>query len=158
MSLSRQIAAALDDVKPETGGPACLVSADDGPNRLAMRVLQTNPIAVEAEELVLETSSTRSLADLNAWADRLACRVTYLMEPLALLESDAEGTVVELRSRKPTVRAGLRSFDEVRLDASGRLTLTRHAFSEADRTRRQTPFTLSREVLDRLVDDLVASD
>lgn len=157
MSLSRRIAAALDDLKAETGGTPCLISAEDGPHRVSMRIRQANPIAAEADELVFETCSTRSLDDLNAWADRLATRVTYLLEPLALLESDAAGTVVELRSRKPAVRPGVRSYDQVRLDDSGRLSLTRHAFQEADRTRRQTPFTLSREVLERLVDDLVAT-
>ncbi|HEU5116930.1 MAG TPA: hypothetical protein VFT74_09675 [Isosphaeraceae bacterium] len=153
MSLSPRIAAALDDVKTETG-PAGLVSAEEGPHRVSMRVRQVNSIAVESDELVFETSSPRSLDDLNAWADRLACRVTYLLEPLALLESDATGTVVELRSRKPAVRSGVRSYDEVRLDATGQLRLTRHAFEETTRTRRQTPFTLSREVLERLVEDL----
>lgn len=158
MSLNPRIAAALDDLaRPGPEGPPAVVSAEEGPRRVSLKVRQANPIAVEADELVFETGEARSLSELDAWADRLACRVTYLLEPLALLESDSEGPVVELRSRKPTVRAGARSFDIVRLDGSGRLALTRHAYLEADRRHRQTPFTLSRDVLERLVDDLAAT-
>lgn len=159
MSLSQRIAAALDDVMIEPGEPARLVSAEAGPHRVSLRVRQSHPIAVEAEELLLETSPPgapdRSLDELSGWANRIVNRVTYLTEPLALVETDASTSVVALRSRKPAVRGTLRSFDEVRLDASGRFRLTRHAFDETDRTRRQTPFTLSRDVLDRLIDDVL---
>src|SRR5262249_23075013 len=94
---------------------------------------------------------------LRAWADRLAARINYLMEPLVVLEQDPVGGEVELRSQSPTARSGHRSFYELRVNRGGGVTLSRVSFDEATRQRRPIACQITREVLERLTDDLVAS-
>ena len=79
------------------------------------------------------------------------------MEPLVVLEVDAEAGEAELRSQAPTPRGELRSFYEVRLRREGALQLRRVAFDDATRRRQAVPCQMTVEVLERLADDLVAS-
>ncbi len=79
------------------------------------------------------------------------------MEPLVVLEVDAEAGEAELRSRTPTARDDRRSFYEVRLRREGALQLRRVAFDDASRRRAAVPCQMTGEVLERLADDLVAS-
>jgi hypothetical protein len=158
MSLSRRIAAALDEFHARGHATPAVVEAAEAPHRLSLSVAQASPVGVQLDGLAFAADGPeRSTEALRAWADRVAARVTYLMEPLVLLEVDPEGGEAELRSRQPTAREGRRAFYEVRLNRAGTLRLRRVAFDEADRRRADAPFQLSREVLERLADDLVAT-
>ena len=81
------------------------------------------------------------------WGDRIASRVTYLMEPLKVLEIDAGGGEVQIRSQSPTPRAEQRGYYEMRLFRNGSLRMERFVFDESTRARRQTPCQLTIEVL-----------
>jgi hypothetical protein len=155
MSLSTAIAAELDARPDQTG----IVSAQDGPDLLALDISAHAPVGVMLEHLDYSVSDPSrpewTIDELQAWGDRLAKKVTYLMEPLVVLEVDAQGGEVELRSQSPTPRGQLRSYYEVRLNKSGTLRLFRMTFDSTDRRRRPSQFQLSREVLERLADDLV---
>jgi len=94
---------------------------------------------------------------LKEWDERLAGRVTYLMESLKLLEVDAEGGEAQIRSQNPTARAEQRGYYEVRLSRQGTLRMERFVVDETTRQRRPTPCQLTREVLERLADDITAS-
>lgn len=155
MSLSREIAAALDDAGPRAG----IIAAEDAGHRLALDVEQNAAVGVSCRRLSFETSARPiwTAAELKAWGDRIAARVTYLMEPLVVVEADADAAQVALRSQKPTARGESRGYYEVRLGGSGTLQMERMVFDEADRRRRSATFQLTRETLERLADDLVAS-
>ena len=77
------------------------------------------------------------------------------MEPLKVLEIDAGGGEVQIRSQRPTARAEQRGFYEVRLFKQGPLRMERFVFDEATRQRQRDPCQLTREVLERLADDIV---
>ncbi len=153
MSLSKKIADVLAKahvVTPET------LAAEIPPHRLRLEARAASLLGVELDSLDFQADgSERSIDELRAWGERLGARVTYLMEPLVVLEVDPEGGEVELRSKSVTRRDGNRNFYEARLNRGGRLNLTRQAFDESTRRRHRQPFQLSREVLERLVDDLV---
>lgn len=155
MSLSTAIAAELDARPDQTG----IVSARDGADLLELDVAANAPVGVMLEHLDFAVSDPHrpewTIDELQAWGDRLARKVNYLMEPLVVLEVDAQGGEVELRSQSPTPRGQLKSYYEVRLNKSGTLRLDRMTFDAADRRRRPSQFQLSREVLERLADDLV---
>lgn len=158
MSLSRKIAAgAADLARPDA--PPQTVSAEDGPFRLDLPVSLATAVGVECQGLTFSASHhpERSLDDLKAWGRRLASRLTYLMEPLAVHEADPVGVEVILRSQSPTPRNGKRSFFEARLARPGVLKFDRIAYDEATRQRRVVPCQFTNEVLERLVDDLVAT-
>jgi hypothetical protein len=158
MSLSRAIAAALD-ARPESGALPIAVAVEEGPHRLTLQLTASSPLGVECDALEFQADDHPewSLDDLKGWGDRLAGRLTYLMEPLVILEADPIAGEVALRSRTPTPRQGQRSYYEVRLGRAGTLRLGRVAYDEAARVRRPVPCQLTREALERLVDDLVAS-
>jgi hypothetical protein len=155
MSLSKKIVAGLD----EHGGPNLLLACEDGPNRLTLDIELATPVGVSCRwlEFVTSARSAWSTGELKAWGDRIAARVTYLMEPLVVLEADAEEIEVSLRSKVPTTRDDRRSYYEIRLNRAGMLRMERIAYDEVARTRKSTAFQLTREILERLIDDLVAS-
>jgi hypothetical protein len=159
MSLSRKIAAALDGC-PDlgVGGPPREITAEDGGHRLSLALTSAGPVGVAFDALTYTAppGAERTADALRAWADRIAARVNYLMEPLVLLELDALGGEAELRSQSPTARGERRAFYEVRLRKDGTLRLSRAVAEDAARRRRPAPCQMTREALERLADDLVA--
>jgi len=158
MSLSQKIAAALD-ARPENGALPCRITVEDEPNRLTLGLTASGPVGMAFDSLDFATFARTewSPEDLKAWADRIASRVTYLMEPLVVIEHDEVGGEVELRSQAPTPRGDRRSYFELRLNRHGTMTLSRIAVDETSRRRQPTTCQLTREVLERLTDDLVES-
>jgi hypothetical protein len=152
--LSRKIAAAVDAAE----GPGA-VTADDGPYRLTLHLTAASPVGVafDALEFADADHAGRSADDLRTWGDRLAARLTYLMEPLVVLEVDAEGGEAALRSREPSTRDEVRTYYEVRLRREGTLGLRRVAYDPGARRRATVACQLTREALERLADDLVAT-
>ncbi len=158
MSLSRKIAAALDE-NTIVHAPPCAVAVEEGPHRLALNLTALDSVGVAFDSLEFAVAGRPEWSSdaLRAWGDRIAGRVTYLMEPLKVLEVDAAGGEVNLRSHGPTARDDRRSFYEVRLSRQGTLRMERWTFDEASRRRQRIPCQLTREVLERLADDLIAS-
>jgi hypothetical protein len=158
MSLSKKIAAALDENTKAYVLP-CSVTVEESPNRLTLHItaLDTVGIACTALEFVTTSRSEWSSEALKDWGTRLASRVTYLMEPLKVIEIDAQGGEVQLRSQAPTPRADKRGYYEMRLFRNGTLRMERFAYDETTRERRPVTCQLTREVLERLADDVAAS-
>jgi hypothetical protein len=158
MTLSRKIADALD-INTRAYNLPCTVSVDDGPNRLTLDLtaLDAVGVAFDTFEFTATDRADWTSEALNAWGERLAKRVTYLMEPLRVIEIDAGGGEVQVRSDVPTPRADARGYYEVRLNRQGTCRLERYVYDEADRKRRRTPCHLTLEVVERLADDVAAS-
>ena len=68
-----------------------------------------------------------------------------------------QGGEVQIRSQSPTPRDEERGYYEMRLFRQGSLRMERFAFDETPRQRRRVPCQLTREVLERLADDIAAS-
>jgi hypothetical protein len=158
MSLSQKIAAAIDENTRAYILP-CAVSVEDGPNRLTLSLtaLDTVGVAFDTLEFVATDRALWSSEALRGWGERLAARVTYLLEPLKVIEIDAGGGEVQIRSQAPTARAHQRGFYEVRLYKQGSLRMERFVYNDATRERQRTPCQLTREVVERLADDIAAS-
>lgn len=161
MTLSQKIAAALASLDTLASATFTLgpITEQEGPHRVSLAARSASRLGVELDALDFHADRPqqpeRTLDELKAWADRLAARITYLMEPLVVLECDPLGVEVELRSQQATTRQSARNFYEARLDRSGNLRIIRYSFDTTSRTRHAVPFQLSGEVLERLVDDLV---
>ena len=156
MNLSQKIAAALDG--PDAAVLPCDVAIADTTHRLVIHLTASGPVGLAFGSLDFTTGAEDDWSPeaLKAWGDRLAARVTYLMEPLVVLEIDTLAGEADLRSQPPTARGDLRSFYEMRLTKQGTVRLTRVVFDAATRHRRPAPCQMTREVLERLTDDLVA--
>ena len=79
------------------------------------------------------------------------------MEPLKVLEIDAGGGEVQVRSQSPTTRPTERGYYEMRLFRRACCACSGSRYDGATRQRREPPCQLTREVLERLADDIVAS-
>ena len=158
MSLSKKIAAALDENTTVHALP-CSVTVEEGSRRLTLQLcaLDTVGLAFTALEFTTTSPAEWTSDALRAWGERLAGRVSYLMEPLKVLEVEPEGGEVQIRSQSPTTRSEQRGYYEVRLFKTGSLRMERFAFDQATRQRRPVPCQLTREVVERLADDIAAS-
>jgi hypothetical protein len=158
MSLSKKIAAALDENTRAYTFP-CSVSLEDAPGRLTLHLTALDSVGLACSSLEFTTVGRPELsADaLKRWGERLAARVTYLMEPLKVLEVDPSGGEVQMRSQSPTPRDEKRSYFEIELTRQGTLSMARYAYVEASRQRSQIPCQFTRETLERLADDIAES-
>jgi hypothetical protein len=158
MSLSKKIADALDENTKAYVLP-CTVTVEENPNRVTLDLTALDSVGVAFTTLEFANSARTELSTdaLRGWGDRLAKRVTYLMEPLKVLEVSAEEGEVQLRSQSPTPRADQRAYYELRLFRAGKLRLERFAFDDATRARKPVTCQLTRETLERLADDIVVS-
>jgi len=156
MILSPKIAAALDG--PEAGALPCDVTIEEGAHRLVLHLTASGPVGLAFASLDFQTRARPEWTpeSLKTWSDRVAARVTYLMEPLVVLEQDAQAGEVEIRSQAPTARGDHRAYYEIRIGRTGTLRLTRVGFDESTRRRRPIDCMMTREVLERMVDDFTA--
>ena len=128
---------------PETGWTATVV-ADCG-DRVGCRVWELNLTRPESAPSV----------DLKTRAERLAGRATGLMEPLRLIEVDAQDDAALLRSAAPQKRGDDLFYYEVLL-RSGGAGVRRYQSSTKSGTRQQIAFPLTHEALAKLGADLKA--
>ena len=158
MTLSRKIAAALDENTRAYNLP-CSVTVDEGPDRVTLEIAALDSVGVALDGLEYATTDRKEWLpqDLNAWGDRIARKVTYLMEPLHVLEVDGGRGEVQLRSQAPTHRGDARNYYEVRLGREGVCRVERFTYDPAEKRRRRTPCHLTREVVERLAEDLAAT-
>ncbi|WZO95720.1 hypothetical protein EP7_002688 [Isosphaeraceae bacterium EP7] len=153
-SLSRDLSAAVDSI--DAGRLPAKVSVENGPHRVELDLVAGGPVGVSFDRLdfAAEGVNDKTPAELRGRADRVAGRLSYLMEPLAVVEHDPQGAGVVIRSQPPSQRGDVHAYYEANLRDDGHLTLGRVAFDETDRERHPVPCQLTREALDRLVDDL----
>ncbi len=158
MSLSQKIAVALD-ARLDNGAMPRALAVGDGPHQLTLHLTASSPVGLAFDALEFATTARPEWSSeaLLAWGEGLTRRVSYLMEPLAVLENDTIGGTVGLRSHAPTARADRRAYYEVRLGRPGTLRLSRVAFDETTRRRSPASCQMTREVLERLIDDIIAS-
>ena len=129
--------------------------------------LQEGHAGVEAEVFAFDTLgvSLRGLtvsgdnreASLETLAQTISRHVTYLWEPLALIERDLEREEVQMRSAPPLVEDKTIAFYEGRLtrrDGSPRFHLARWRRQNGGPGRARLPIVLTHQVFCRLVDDL----
>lgn len=106
-------------------------------------------------EMNLTRPEANSSADLKTRAERLAGRATGLMEPLRLIEVDAQGDTALLRSAAPQKRGDDLFYYEILL-RSAAAGVRRYQASTKSGTRQQIAFPLTHEALAKLGADLTA--
>jgi hypothetical protein len=107
-------------------------------------------------ELTLTRTGAAAAANLKARGEALAARCTGLLEPLALVEVDAEAKAALLRSAPPSRREDGLFYYEVLLQPDA-AAFRRFQAPQAGGKRSQIAFTLTHDALAKLVDDLTAA-
>jgi len=158
MSLSDQIAQTLTTMKgfasesPRTVG----WTVDAGPTVEAeLTAVDSLSCALRELRIAAPEFATASLTALEAWADRVCQRVTYLLEHIGPLEADAAAQAVLVRSTPPTNVEGRKSFYEMWVKAPGVVSLRRFNHAPGDASRQQVDLQITHEALLKLLRDVV---
>ncbi len=149
MTPTEQIRTQLEQ-GPAGGGGAILVGDRDIEVRL--RLADWDRLGCLLERL--ELSHARGLP-LQIAPAAIADMITYLGETLRVIETEEARGRALLRSARPTVRGGKPEYFEVILDPTPGLTLSRHAYDSERGERVAIPAPLTRQALERLVEDLL---
>lgn len=154
MRLQQQFERELSSIG--SGGPTT-VTVEDQPRTLACDITERNSLAVSFNQLRVATAELASAdaIELQRIGTALASRLTYLMEPISPIETDAQGCVVQLRSNPPQRDDDGRSYYELLVRRGGEIALSRYRKENGD-ARRPIAATVTREVLLRLVGDFCA--
>lgn len=100
-------------------------------------------------------ASAANLEQLRAWGDRIASRVRYLLEAIESVELDTASGRLLLRSTPPERKDdGSVCYYELLLTLPGELRLNRFRFDAKTRQRAPHPIRCTRELLEKLVNDL----
>lgn len=141
--------------------PATLQAAD--PSGLAVRIELTavDSMSCRFSELVLSVPSLmNSVFDvLKQWATDLSRRITYLLESIGPLEFDPTNGQVLIRSKSPSqLPTGSRYYEIVLSSSgSGSFVLRRYESVAGQPGRDPVDLQMTREVLAKLLDDLIAT-
>ena len=130
-----------------------------GESRLRGEFTAIGPLACEFNLLALDTKRLAE-ADtdrLRQVSDRLSAQLSYLLEPIRLVETDGEQGVAQLRSDPPSQdeQRG-RSYYELVARRGGSLRLSRFR-KLPGQPRQAVPAQVTREVLLRLAADLISA-
>jgi hypothetical protein len=156
MTLAEILSSKLAEWRPSAPGQSKVSETDAATGWSAsLTVEKADGLSCQLSELTVSRATGRY--DTKVWADALIRRVSGLMEPLRVVEIDAQRDEAVLRSDAPTVRKDRRAHYELRLRGGKSASLTRYTASTEPASKREpTTFTLTHEVIAKLVDDLTA--
>ncbi|MCH2117407.1 MAG: hypothetical protein MK161_06875 [Pirellulales bacterium] len=136
-----------------SGGPVA-ITVDVECRHLTCRLAECNPLAVSLDEIRLTSDelATAAVTDLQQLCEAISARLTYLLEPIAPIESDQQECVVQMRSSPPQQDDDGQNYYELLVRRGGGLYLARYR-KEPGGARQQVATTVTGEVLVRLVGD-----
>jgi len=155
MKLSTALTTALDQVLAGGSRQDRWITVSAGELRLRIDAVQIESLGCTVREIVLEAPdlSGESLDRLRQISGTLTARLTYLLEPLAPIESDVDRCTVQLRSNPPHRDGRDRTYYELLVSRGGGVRLCRFE-KRPGAARSIVPAQFTREVLARLADDM----
>lgn len=153
MNLKDQLRDALAALPPFAAGRE-VVELADGPRRLRCELggLDTLGCSVEQLAVAADRLSAASVDQLRNISSELTRKLTYLLEPVALLEVDADRCSVQMRSSPPQKDDDGTRYYELLVERGGQVSLCRYQ-KQPGQPRCRVPAQLTREVLLRLAGD-----
>lgn len=135
-----------------------LLQVDCEVGRVEADLLAVDAIGCSFQTLGLVTAklADASLENLKSVSETLISRLTYLLEPIGVVEADADRCAVQLRSNPPKKGEEETSYYELMVRRGGDVTLSRYS-KKSGQLRQIVPAHITREVLARLADDFVAA-
>ena len=153
MTLSQKAESALNGLGNFAGLERTLdVAEGDQRLRCDLTVVDTLGCAFTRFELRSGKLASASIDQLKKVSEGLAARLTYLLEPIKLIEVDADQCVAQLRSSPPQREPEMTTYYELLVRRGGELTLCRWMKAPASE-RQSVAAQVTREVFLRLVND-----
>ena len=128
------------------------ILAEDGDLKVRVQLADWDRLGCRMERLEMKGAPGHSL---KLDPIRLEKELTYLGEPLRIVELEKHCGKAILRSFPPRRENGTVSFFEMVLDGPEGLSLTRLAYDRKLGQRSPVPVSLTRDTLERLLADLV---
>lgn len=130
--------------------------ADNG--TLEVEIANADTLSVAFSSFVFQSDHLASAdaAQLGRIADRLASKLTYLLEPLRVIEVDGNAGAVQMRSQPPYQRDKQTRYYEVLVQRGGSLSLVRYERLPGE-PRKAIPAHVTEEVFYRLADDFASA-
>lgn len=159
MTIRSDFEAELTRLAAATGGPVTVEARDAAGRSVRGELTTVESLGCTVSHLLVSAPqlSGASTTALRDWADRLAERLTYLLESLRPLETDEENGRLLMRSSTPQQSPTAREYYECMLaaESAGTVSFRRYRAETGVPGRTPVDMTLTREVLGRLVGDLV---
>jgi hypothetical protein len=135
-----------------------LLQVDLATGRIETDLLAVDAIGCSFQTLAYSTDKLAgaSLEQLKEISGGLTAKLTYLLEPLGLIEADSDRCSVQLRSNPPQKGDDGTTYYELLVRRGGDLTLSRYR-KQPGALREIISANVTREVLSRLADDFVAA-
>ena len=135
-----------------------LLQIDSDVGRVEADLIAVDAIGCSFQTLGLSTSKLAgaSLDELKAISAALTQKLTYLLEPIGLVEADADRCSIQLRSSPPQKGEDGTSYYELLVRRGGDITLSRYS-KKSGQLRQIVPAHVTREVLARLTADFIAA-
>ena len=155
MNIKTDIERELKRIQAVSGRGLLQVDCDAG--RVEADLLAVDAIGCSFQTLAYSTDklADASLDELKAISETLTGKLTYLLEPIGVVEADADRCSVQLRSNPPQKGEDGTSYYELMVRRGGDITLSRYQ-KKPGQLRQIVPAHVTREVLERLADDFVA--
>lgn len=156
MTIRQDIERELKRIQAVSGRGLLQIPTPDG--RIEADLLAVDAIGCSFQTLAYSTDrlANASLEELKQISEKLTAKLTYLLEPIGLVEADADRCSVQLRSSPPQKGEEGTSYYELMVRRGGHVTLSRYS-KQAGQLRQIVPAQLTREVFCRLADDFLAA-
>jgi hypothetical protein len=156
MTLENMLQQKLNNWRPDNAPETLTVADEAGVWSVAVRAAAVDVVGARLWDVTFRRANTTLDANaLKTWGEKIAGRVTGLLEPLRVIEIDAQQRAALLRSDKPGQRGDAVQYYEVRLTADGTATVQRFQAAHQPETRRQQiEFTLTHDALAKLTADV----
>ena len=135
-----------------------LLQVDCEVGRIEADLVAVDAIGCSFQTLGLSTGKLAGAAldELKAISQTLTEKLTYLLEPIGLVEADADRCSIQLHSSPPQKGEDETSYYELMVRRGGDITLSRYS-KKSGQLRQIVPANVTREVLARLADDFIAA-
>lgn len=155
MDIKTDIQRELKRIAAVAGQGLLQVDVDSG--RIEADLLAVDAIGCSFQTLAYTTEklASASLDELKEISTKLTSRLTYLLEPIGLVEVDRDRAAVQLRSSPPQKGDDGTSYYELMVRRGGDVSLNRYQ-KKPGQMRQIVPANITREVLQRLAEDFVA--
>ena len=155
MDIKTDIQRELKRIQAVSGKGLLQVDTDNG--RIEADLLAVDAIGCSFLTLAYSTDklASSSLEELKKISESLISRLTYLLEPIGVVEVDRDRAAVQMRSSPPQKGDDGTSYYELMVRRGGDVTLSRYQ-KKPGQIREIVPANVTREVLQRLSEDFVA--
>lgn len=158
MKISDELRRLVTERSPFTGRIESVVAEDEGVTvRCDVTTAETVGCSLAQLDMVEERRRILNPDDLCRWAEWICGKVTYLTEPLGLVEIDRQSGLAVLRSKPPLRRGERIAYYEMLADRHHHASLRRYQYDLRSKKRGAVSFPLTHEQLEFLVDDLAES-